>query len=156
MGVAMGCSADRVGHVCVVLQLQAFCVFTQLQDVNRGPHNTGAARIDLLLMLCWWLQLRGHGSHSELAEVEASCRYLKVLLAEDNLINMKVTAHTHPLCMCKEAPCAGRKVSRKRRRANIQSAKTRGPLLFTSWEGVFDRCPGDVGGSGDLEEDGVQ
>jgi len=36
------------------------------------------------------LQLRGHGSYSELAEVEGSRRYLKVLLAEDNLINMKV------------------------------------------------------------------
>lgn len=37
-----------------------------------------------------FLQLRGHGSYSELAEVEGSRRFLKVLLAEDNLINMKV------------------------------------------------------------------
>ena len=41
---------------------------------------------------CWWVQLRGHGSHSELAEVEGSRRFLKVLLAEDNLVNMKVSA----------------------------------------------------------------
>lgn len=40
------------------------------------------------------VQLRGHGSHSELGEVEGSRRYLKVLLAEDNLINMKVLTHT--------------------------------------------------------------
>ena len=41
-----------------------------------------------LLVAC--LQLRGHSSLSELAEVEGSRRKLKVLLAEDNLINMKV------------------------------------------------------------------
>ena len=45
---------------------------------------------------CWWVQLRGHGSHSELAEVEGSRRFLKVLLAEDNLINMKASAHPPP------------------------------------------------------------
>ena len=41
-----------------------------------------------ILVVC--LQLRGSGSNSELGEVEGSRRYLKVLLAEDNLINMKV------------------------------------------------------------------
>ena len=43
-------------------------------------------------------QLRGHGSYSELAEVEGSRRHLKVLLAEDNLINMKVS-------LCMKDPC---------------------------------------------------
>ena len=38
------------------------------------------------------LQMKGHGSYSELGEVEGLRRYLKVLLAEDNLINMKVAA----------------------------------------------------------------
>ena len=39
------------------------------------------------------VQLKVHGSFSELGEVEGSRRYLKVLLAEDNLINMKVSLH---------------------------------------------------------------
>ena len=41
------------------------------------------------------VQLKGHGSFSELGEVEGSRRYLKVLLAEDNLINMKVCLPAH-------------------------------------------------------------
>ena len=44
--------------------------------------------LNLHLLAC--LQLKGHGSRSELAELGAR-RSLKVLLAEDNLINMKVS-----------------------------------------------------------------
>ena len=36
------------------------------------------------------MQLNGHGSVSELNQVEESRKKVRVLLAEDNLINMKV------------------------------------------------------------------
>ena len=86
-----------------------------------------AAWIDLLLMLCWWPQLRGHGSHSELAEVEASCRYLKVLLADHNLINMKVTAHTHPLCMRKKALRWEKVVRKEKKKPTFRLQRQGGP-----------------------------
>lgn len=54
-------------------------------------NTDGHGHVCDFLIVC--LQLRGYGSHSELGEVEGSRRYLKVLLAEDNLINMKVHLH---------------------------------------------------------------
>ena len=43
------------------------------------------------------LQLKGHGSFSELGELDGSRRFTKVLLAEDNLINMKVSSNISEL-----------------------------------------------------------
>lgn len=36
------------------------------------------------------MQLKGHGSLADLNEIEGTRRNIRVLLAEDNLINMKV------------------------------------------------------------------
>lgn len=38
------------------------------------------------------MQLKGHGGVAGLYEIEGTRRNIRVLLAEDNLINMKVTS----------------------------------------------------------------